>query len=136
MDPKMPTIWNSCSRSGSRSASASSAKLTQRSLSGSRSGSVRVPPQGMRGMRQNGGTRLAASLIAGGSLLLSFAGCGSGDKFKNEPRPPVATQLTGVIRDDEVTVSPNALPLPAEAGQQVSRTELDTPIILIISNET
>jgi len=87
-------------------------------------------------MRQNAGTRIAASILAGGSVLLAFAGCGGDDKFKNEPRPPVPTQLTGVITDDEVTVSPNVVPRPPEKGQQEAATELNTPIILVISNQT
>jgi hypothetical protein len=86
-------------------------------------------------MRFNGRTRLAASL-AGGSVLLAFTGCGDDDKFKNEPRPPVPTQLSGVITQKEVTISPDTLPLPAEKGQQESSAELDTPIILVISNQT
>jgi hypothetical protein len=88
-------------------------------------------------MRQNGWNRLAASLIAGGSILLVFTGCGGGDdKFKNEPRAPVPTQLTGVISDEEVTVSPDTLPLPPETGQQEAATDLPTPILLVISNQT
>ena len=70
-------------------------------------------------------------------VLLGVSGCGGGDDaFKNEPRPPVPTQLTGVITEDEVTVSPDKLPLQAEAGQQASSSELDTPIVLIIANQT
>jgi hypothetical protein len=88
-------------------------------------------------MRQNGRTRLAASLAAGGSVLLVVTGCGGSDsKFKNEPRPPVATSLTGVITAKAVTVSPDTLPLPAKAGQVQASKELDTPISLVIANET
>ena len=68
-------------------------------------------------------------------MLLTVSGCGGDEKFKNEPRPPIATQLTGVITENEVTVSPDTLPLPAEKGQQEASRELDTPIILIISNQ-
>jgi hypothetical protein len=87
-------------------------------------------------MRQNGSCRFAASVLAGGSILLLFSGCGGDDKFKNEPRPPIPTQLTGVITDEEVTISPDTLPLPAEKGQQQASRDLDTPIILVISNQT
>jgi hypothetical protein len=81
--------------------------------------------------------RRTASVIVGGLTLVAFAGCGGGDdKFQNEPRPPVPTQLTGVITNEEVTVSPDVLPLPAEKGQQEAATDLDTPIILVISNQT
>jgi hypothetical protein len=86
-------------------------------------------------MRQNGSWRLAASVLASGSIVLVSAGCGSDDKFKNEPRPPVPTQLTGVITNEEVTVSPDVLPLPAEKGQQEASTDLDTPIVLVINNQ-
>ena len=87
-------------------------------------------------MRQNGGWRLAATALAGGSVLLAVSGCGSDDKFKNEPRPPVPTQLTGVISNEEVTVSPDVVPLPAEKGQLEAGKELNTPIILVISNQS
>jgi hypothetical protein len=69
-------------------------------------------------------------------LTLSAAGCGGDDKFENEPRPPITTQLTGVITESEVTVSPDTVPLPPEPGQQESARELSTPIILILSNQT
>ena len=87
-------------------------------------------------MRQNGRTRFAASLAASGSLILAVAGCGDDSKFKNEPRPPVPVALTGVITDKEVTVSPDTLPLPPKNGQVEAARELDTPISLIIANET
>ena len=88
-------------------------------------------------MRHIAWTRLTAGVLTGGSLLLVFTGCGgSSDKFKNEPRPPVTTQLTGVITSDRVTVSPDRLP-QAKPGQEEEATkELDTPIILLISNQT
>lgn len=70
-------------------------------------------------------------------MLLLFSGCGgSDDKFENESRPPVPTQLTGVITEDEVTVSPDQLPLPPKEGQKQGPKDLDTPIVLIISNQT
>lgn len=50
-----------------------------------------------------------------------IAGCG-GDDFKNKPRPPVPIELTGVITDKSVTVS------PAKFGAG--------PVTLIISNQT
>lgn len=55
------------------------------------------------------------------ALALVAAGCGE-DDFENNPRPPVPKQLTGVIRDDKVTVSPNEL----GAG----------PVVITISNQT
>jgi hypothetical protein len=87
-------------------------------------------------MRQNGGWRLATTALVGGSLVLGLTACGGGDKFKNEPRPPVPTQLTGVITNDEVTVSPDTLPLPAEKGQEEAGKQLNTPIVLVISNQS
>jgi hypothetical protein len=50
-----------------------------------------------------------------------FAGCGE-DDFKNEARAPIREALTGVIQDDEVTVSPSRL----GAG----------PVEITISNQT
>jgi hypothetical protein len=52
---------------------------------------------------------------------LALAGCGE-DDFENEPRPPVPKQLTGVITDQKVTVSPNEL----GAG----------PVVITVSNQT
>src|SRR5262245_54380932 len=60
---------------------------------------------------------IAASLILGGIL----AGCGEED-FANKPRPPVTVELTGVIQNDKVTVSPAKL----GAG----------PVLITISNQT
>jgi len=52
---------------------------------------------------------------------VALAGCGE-DDFENEPRPPVPKQLTGVITNDKVTVSPNDL----GAG----------PVVITVSNQT
>ena len=52
---------------------------------------------------------------------LALGGCGE-DDFENEPRPPVPKQLTGVITDERVTVSPRAL----GAG----------PVVITVSNQT
>ncbi len=87
-------------------------------------------------MRHNGGIRRATYWSLGAALALGVTACGGDDKFENEPRPPIATQLTGVITQDEVTVSPDKVPLPAEEGQQESARELPTPIVLIVSNQT
>jgi hypothetical protein len=60
------------------------------------------------------------------SLLLTsavfVAGCGGGSKFKNDPRPAVPVQLTGVVTDKGVTISPKLV-----GGG---------PVILIVSNQT
>jgi hypothetical protein len=58
------------------------------------------------------------ALCAGGLLI---AGCGE-DDFENEPRPPVPVELTGVITDERVTISPNEL----GAG----------PVVITVSNQT
>jgi hypothetical protein len=50
------------------------------------------------------------------------AGCGEED-FENEPRPPVPMELTGVIQEDKVTVSP-------------SRNIGAGPFVITISNQT
>jgi hypothetical protein len=59
----------------------------------------------------------AAVLAAG----LVIAGCGEED-FANEPRPPVPVELTGVVQDEGVTVSPSRI----GAG----------PILITVSNQT
>jgi hypothetical protein len=61
-----------------------------------------------------------ASVLLAGALLI--AGCGGGSKFKNEARPPVPIELTGVVTDRGVTISPRRV----GAG----------PVIIRISNQT
>ena len=69
---------------------------------------------------------LKSGPVVGFALLATAAttaaGCGGGSQFKNEPRPPAPVQLTGVIRDDKVTVSPNRVGAGA--------------VILLISNQS
>jgi hypothetical protein len=60
----------------------------------------------------------SAAIVAAGLLI---AGCGEED-FANEPRPPSRVELSGVIQDDAVTVSPSRL----GAG----------PILITVSNQT
>ena len=68
----------------------------------------------------NSGPVMAFALLAmGGSI---FAGCGGEEDFANDPRPAAPVQLTGVITDKGVTVSPDRV----GAG----------PIVLLISNQT
>lgn len=69
-----------------------------------------------RARRTRAGAGLAACAVS-----LTLAACG-GDDFENEPRPPVPQQLSGVITDERVTVSPD------ETGAG--------PIELTISNQT
>ncbi len=47
----------------------------------------------------------ARGLAIFGIAAAFVAGCGGAD-FKNKPRPPVPLELTGVIQDNKVTVSP------------------------------
>ncbi|MFL5913381.1 MAG: hypothetical protein ACJ768_22785 [Gaiellaceae bacterium] len=75
----------------------------------------------MRSFIERGWIR-GAALLSGGVLVASVvSGCG-GSSFKDKPRPPVPIQLTGVITDKNVTVS------PAKFGAG--------PITLVISNQT
>jgi hypothetical protein len=64
-----------------------------------------------------GARRLATVVIA----ALLVAGCGDED-FENKPRPAVPVELTGVIQEDELTVSPSKV----GAGQ----------VTITISNQT
>jgi hypothetical protein len=68
-------------------------------------------------MRVRGVAIFAA--VAAAALV---AGCGE-DDFENEPRPPVPMELTGVIQDDKLTVSP-------------SRNIGAGPFVITISNQT
>jgi hypothetical protein len=62
--------------------------------------------------------RGTVALLVAGAVL---AGCGDED-FANKPRPPVTVELTGVIQNDKVTVSPDKI----GAG----------PVQITISNQT
>jgi hypothetical protein len=68
---------------------------------------------------KSGRSRDVLLLLAGAVLV---TGCGGGSHFKNKPRPPVPVQLTGVVTDRSVQVSPNRV----GAG----------PVIIIVSNQT
>lgn len=68
---------------------------------------------------KSGRTRDALLLFAG---ALFVAGCGGSSDFKNSPRPPAPLQLTGVVTDKGVTISPSRV-----GGG---------PVILIVSNQT
>jgi hypothetical protein len=63
----------------------------------------------------------AGALTALCAAGLALPGCGE-DDFENEARPPTPVQLTGVIKDDKVTVSPHEL----GAG----------PVVITVSNQT
>lgn len=65
------------------------------------------------------GIRAWAALATGAAVALS--GCGD-DDFENEPRPPVPLQLTGVITEKRVTISPD------EVGAG--------PVVITVSNQT
>lgn len=61
-------------------------------------------------------------VLAGCAVLAALvAGCGD-DEFANDPRPPVPLELTAVINDDEVQLSPNK----AGAG----------PVLITVANQT
>jgi hypothetical protein len=60
-----------------------------------------------------------------GTLALTASACGE-DDFENKPRPPVPIELTGVIQEDKVTVSPDGRDGKLGAG----------PFLITISNQT
>lgn len=65
----------------------------------------------------------AGTCISGGALAaVMLIGCGGTGTFKNQPRAAVPLQLTGVVSDKQVTISPNRI-----GGG---------PIRLVIANET
>ena len=63
----------------------------------------------------------AGALGAMCAAMMVLAGCGE-DDFENEPRPPTPVQLTGVITEEKVTISPDKL----GAG----------PVVITVSNQT
>ena len=78
----------------------------------------------MRATGKTSTTRGAVAFLLAGTLVVA-AGCGDED-FKNEKRPPVPMELTGVIQEDKVTISPNGRDRKIGAG----------PFLIIISNQT
>lgn len=75
----------------------------------------------MRATRKTRRIREPAAVLAAGVIGVLLAGCGDKD-FENKPRPPVPIELTGVIQEKKVTVSPNKV----GAG----------PILITVSNQT
>ena len=63
----------------------------------------------------------AGALLASCAAGLALSACGE-DDFENEPRPPTPVQLSGVITEEKVTVSPSEL----GAG----------PVVITLSNQT
>ena len=59
--------------------------------------------------------------MAGLALVITLAGCGQPDYNRRPPRPPTPIQITGVITERQVEVSPSHI----GAG----------PIVLIVSNQ-
>ena len=74
----------------------------------------------MRDLRKTRAIGCAATLLLAGAVTAA-TGCG-GEDFANNPRPAAAIELTGVIRDKEVTIS------PAKVGAG--------PVVITIANET
>lgn len=80
-------------------------------------------------MRALGKTHAGGCAIACGVVLL--AGCGGGDDFKNEPRPAAAIELTGVIQDRGVTISPGSLPGSGPVSITVSNQTNDAHTVTL-----
>ncbi len=78
----------------------------------------------MRATGKTSTTRGAVAFLLAGTLVIA-AGCGE-DDFKNEKRPPVPMELTGVIQEDKVTISPNGRDKKIGGG----------PFLIIVSNQT
>src|SRR5436190_15359168 len=71
-------------------------------------------------MRQT--MRMRRIVVASSAVAIALVGCGGGEDFANDPRPPVPLQLTGVITKEKVTISPNKV----GAG----------PVVITVSNQT
>jgi hypothetical protein len=63
--------------------------------------------------------RTCVVLLVGGLVI---AGCGSGNNYKNDPRPPSPINVTAFVGAKQVSVSPNAF----GAG----------PIVVIVTNQS
>src|SRR5436190_24259355 len=71
-------------------------------------------------MRQR--ARMRPVAVAFAAVAIALVGCGGGKDFANKPRPPVPLQLTGVITQGKVTISPNKV----GAG----------PVVITVSNQS
>lgn len=49
---------------------------------------------------------MGRTVVAGVAVVIALAGCGGGKDFANKPRPPETLELTGVITNEKVTISP------------------------------
>lgn len=75
----------------------------------------------MRATRKTPRIRGSAAVLTAGVIAVLGVGCG-GEDFKNKPRPPVPIELTGVIQESKVTISPSRV----GAG----------PVLITVSNQT
>jgi len=69
--------------------------------------------------------RSVTTLFAVSAVAVIAPGCGE-DDFANKPRPAVPIELTGVIQDDKVTISPNGAKKKLGGG----------PFLITVSNQT
>ncbi|HEU0024991.1 MAG TPA: hypothetical protein VFQ12_10185 [Thermoleophilaceae bacterium] len=78
-----------------------------------------------RGKTPRGPAALLAVMLAA-----SLAACGDDEDFANDPRPPTPIELTGVIQDDRVTVSPDRIGAGPVAITIANQTDDPHPVIL------
>jgi hypothetical protein len=71
-------------------------------------------------MRQT--VRMRRVIVVSAMAVIALSGCGGGKDFANKPRPPVPLQLTGVITEAKVTISPSKV----GAG----------PVVITVSNQS
>ena len=57
-----------------------------------------------------------------GAMALAASGCGDGDDYKNEPRPPSPINVTAYVSSKQVSVSPSSF----GAG----------PIVVVVTNQS
>jgi hypothetical protein len=67
-------------------------------------------------------SRQTLRVLAVAVTTAAITGCGGGKDFENKPRPAVPLQLTGVITNQKVTISPHKV----GAG----------PVVITVSNQT
>lgn len=70
-----------------------------------------------------------ALLLAGGAALILAAGACGDEDFANDPRPPTVVDLSAVIRDDGVAISPKregAGPIQITFSNQTDRAHTIT----------
>jgi hypothetical protein len=77
-------------------------------------------------MGRGRGTRAILALVGTASLALPFAACGT-ESHPNDPRPPLAAEVTVNITDTTLDVSPSKVGFGKSNSAALSQNDIDEP---------